>query len=198
MAGRIQEEPTMLVATPLLTRMLQAAHNQGKGDPLLLSKSIIFGIDPGETTGLCWWLPYEPTHFYVAQLETKQVGPALIKILGCQPVKGQDFNLLRICEDYKVYSWKATDHSWNGLHTSKLIGAIEADSYFSSIPLVYQMAGQAKAWATDEKLKLWGLYEPGLRHGRDATRHLINFMFFGKSPTKLVTEAEMRPAHWNF
>jgi hypothetical protein len=42
------------------------------------------------------------------------------------------------------------------------------------------MAQQAKAFWTDEKLKLVGLYEPGMKHARDALRHLLYLICFGK------------------
>jgi len=40
------------------------------------------------------------------------------------------------------------------------------------------MAQHAKQWWTDEKLKRFGIYPKGLKHGRDALRHLLYYMLF--------------------
>jgi hypothetical protein len=42
-------------------------------------------------------------------------------------------------------------------------------------------AGLAKGFATDDKLKAWGFWQPGQRHARDAIRHALNFY---ATPTK--------------
>lgn len=195
MAGRIQVKPTKLVSSPMYSRMLEAAHRQGKGDAKLLHEHVLIGIDPGETTGFAYQLPWEPQWtMHVAQLETKSIKQGMAALRDAWP--DTKLPIIAVCEDYKVYAWKATDHSWNNLHTAKLIGAIEYQCIAMGVPLVYQMAGQAKAWATDEKLKLWGLYESGLKHGRDAVRHLTSYSFFGQRPTSEITEAEMNAAKW--
>lgn len=38
-----------------------------------------------------------------------------------------------------------------------------------------QQPSMAKGTATDDRLKAWGLYRPGMEHARDATRHAITF-----------------------
>lgn len=42
----------------------------------------------------------------------------------------------------------------------------------SMLQIHYQQASLAKGKATNERLKLWGLYEPGSEHRKDAWRHL--------------------------
>lgn len=42
----------------------------------------------------------------------------------------------------------------------------------TSSPFHYQQASLAKGFATNKRLKLWGLYEPGSEHKKDAWRHL--------------------------
>lgn len=193
MAGRIQTEATKLVGSPLLARMLVSAHAQGKGDPTLRLSYVVVAIDPGETTGFTVYYPWEEcTTIHHYQLETKTVeqGWEALEEHWPRPIDCKGYQIIVVCEDYKVYAWKSTDHSWNKLHTSQFIGAIRILCYQKTIPIVFQMAGQAKGWATDEKLKLWGLYEPGLKHARDACRHLITYLFFGKRPTLMVTESE--------
>ncbi|WGH22066.1 RuvC-like resolvase [Gordonia phage MerCougar] len=43
-------------------------------------------------------------------------------------------------------------------------------------PLVKQQPSEAKASVTDERLKLWGFYDSGSRHARDADRHALLFL----------------------
>src|SRR6185503_10672486 len=39
------------------------------------------------------------------------------------------------------------------------------------VPVTYQQAGEGKGKATNERLRLWGLWETGSEHRRDAARH---------------------------
>lgn len=43
-------------------------------------------------------------------------------------------------------------------------------------PTVYQLPRQAKGYATDERLKRWGLWERGSAHKRDAWRHVAFYL----------------------
>ena len=38
---------------------------------------------------------------------------------------------------------------------------------------------EAKQWATDMKMEMWGVYHAGMKHARDAQRHMITHHFFG-------------------
>lgn len=38
--------------------------------------------------------------------------------------------------------------------------------------IIFQSASEAKTYATDERIRRWGLWTVGKEHGRDATRHL--------------------------
>lgn len=42
--------------------------------------------------------------------------------------------------------------------------------------MVFQTAGIAKPFITDEKLKIMGLWVPSKKHARDALRHLLTYM----------------------
>ncbi|MEB3025863.1 hypothetical protein, partial [Parvimonas sp. M13] len=81
-------------------------------------------------------------------------------------------------EDYKVYAWKAQDHSNASLHTPQWIGAIRAALCLADIPYSFKMAQQPKGWFTDDKLKMFDMYEAGMRHARDAERHMLFYMCF--------------------
>ena len=170
-----------LQANELFHRMLQSCWKQGKGDPTLYLEKVLVSFDPGETTGLCYRLPWEDGFkIHMMQLSTKEIGPACDHIVIITQEFGQTLQHW-VCEDYKVYSWKADTHKWAGLHTPQLIGAIRLLAYQRKVPLHFQMAQEGKSWATDQKLQSWGLYDPGMRHARDASRHLITRTFFGKA-----------------
>lgn len=166
--------------------MLESAIKQGKTDQRLLTDYTIVGIDPGETTGFGYTNPWESNpnpHLYLKQLQTKTVEQGYEMLVKHWP--NTRIPTIAVCEDYKVYGWKADDHKWAGLHTPQFIGAIKIFCLLRGIPLFFQMAQEAKAWSTDEKLKSWGVYETSMRHARDAERHILNFQFFGGSNSKV-------------
>lgn len=177
-------------ANQLFWAMITAAHRKGEGSPDMLRRTLI-GIDPGETTGFGYRRPDrkmfrydEDFHIYMDQIATKDrnSGAEAIKkaILGAVRLDTAGQAPLIICEDYRVYAHKSDQHKWAGLHTPKLIGHIERIAYELEIPVVYPMAIEGKTWATDDMLKQWGLYNAGMKHARDASRHIVTRAFFGK------------------
>lgn len=131
-------------------------------------------LDPGETTGYANW---DGETIKLQQWDTKDRRQGF-RLLDNDLVGQGDVWHLRM-EDYRVYSFKADQHHFTELHTAKLIGAFEAAALLSGVPVSMMMAQQAKQFVTDEKLKLMGLYEPGMKHARDALRHLLYLIFFG-------------------
>jgi len=166
--------------------MLKSYHDQAKVNRFTENTCHpIVGLDPGETTGYAYWNPQEGT-FTLRQLVTKSPEEGYSAILN-QLRQDLNYNfegLEIVCEDYRVYAWKADTHSWAGLHTPQLIGAIRIMAKLHLLPVHFQMAQEAKSWATDNQLKAWNLYDPGQRHARDASRHIIRHMFFYNGQTK--------------
>lgn len=141
------------------------------------NKSIVC-IDPGETIGLCRITDCIIEN--VKQVKVKSVVDGAQAVIDYVSLMSPDWI---ICEDYKVYEWESSTHSWDRLHTPRLIGAIEFISakYFTNeIKLILRMAHEAKKFSTDEKLKAWGLYKAtkGVHHGRDALRHGVFSLIF--------------------
>jgi hypothetical protein len=137
----------------------------------------VLALDPGETTG---WATYEPLEsaVYISQQVTKEIGPSgnwLRKSIDLH-----SFDHIR-AEDYRVYEWKAQDHSWSPIHTAQWIGAIRLIAYETDTPLSFMMAQQAKQFWTDAKLDMFGMNPKGLKHGRDALRHLLYYLLFPNS-----------------
>ena len=140
-------------------------------------------LDPGKTTGWCLFEDGKLTtvdhvdNCYDAK--NVNVVPLLKLIEDIQP----DFILY---EDYKVYSNKLDRHAFNPVFTVRLIGAVEAHAQMNNIKTHKQMATTAKNFVTDDKLKQWGFYEKGLKHGRDAVRHGCYFLLFYKRGQDIV------------
>lgn len=154
-----------------------AKDRRGKKD---LQERFLFSLDPGETTGYAIRSPTNPGEIICGQVPTKTIEAGYDTICLLRPATA--FSVEWIVENYKVYSWKADDHSWAGLHTAQLIGAIKIAVHSNKARgdcFNTRMAQQAKNFATDENLKRWSLYSTGLRHGRDAVRHLVTSLFFG-------------------
>ena len=149
---------------------------------LALYKGYLICYDPGETTGYaifrgCKLLDY-------GQYETKDLSqswPVIYKQVECYTKQAQRENLpiRSIIEDYRIYGWKADSHKWEELHTAKLIGMLIAALTQHGTTYQMQMAQIGKGFCTDDKLRLWGMYKPGMRHARDAIRHGTHFLLFG-------------------
>lgn len=140
------------------------------------AKSKILALDPGETTGVAYW---DGTQITLTQWETKDIGQSfegLVEFLRRHDMDS-DFDHLRY-EDYKVYGWKASEHSFASLHTPQWIGAIRAAAHVCDTNVSCKMAQHVKGFWTDGKLKLVDCYSPGMKHARDACRHLLYYMSF--------------------
>lgn len=169
-------------ANQLFRAMVDSAHKQGKGSPHMLERTII-GIDPGETTGLCIRNPTDdPFKIHMTQIMTQDRNKGMDNLIDAINSLAKWINPIIVCEDYRVYAAKTDQHAWAGLHTAKLIGHIERYAWLKGIPCVYPMAAEAKSFADDANLKRWDLYEPGAKHARDASRHVVTRVFFGQDP----------------
>jgi len=141
------------------------------------SKQRVLALDPGETTGACVF--EGPDLLDARQLTTGLMPQAAWEVWKyIRTYRTPD--LVVVIEDYRVYSWKAKDHAWAGLHTPRLIGATEYICYYqlNEVSLVKQMAQQAKGFCTDDKLRSWGVYQEGQKHARDAIRHACYYLLF--------------------
>lgn len=131
-------------------------------------------LDPGETTGVCIW-DAQTRKFTLEQWDTKDLGKSYDHL--CWLIQVASIHGIRY-EDYKVYAHKAKDHTNNSLHTAQLIGAIRVAAHVEGIQADCRMAANAKAFWTDEKLKMTGTYVEGMRHARDGMRHMLTMMCF--------------------
>lgn len=144
----------------------------------------ILALDPGETTG---WATFEGQ----AMVNSGQIkGPTLF---DCYRQIRALIDLTDphdlVMENYKIYAWKAKDHSWSELFTPKLIGAIECLMAERDCVVKMQMAQQAKGFCTDDRLKLFGFWPDG-KHARDAVRHAVYYLLFSVARVQERTNNE--------
>lgn len=142
--------------------------------------SPILALDPGETTGVAEFDGDVTIRVY--QKVTKNIGQSYDWLTERLQTSWElhAFSHLRY-EDYRVYEWKVQDHAWSPVHTIQWIGAIKVAAHTTGVQSSCVMASVAKNWWTDNKLDMFGLNPKGLRHGRDALRHLLYYILF---PTK--------------
>jgi hypothetical protein len=70
-------------------------------------------------------------------------------------------------------------NEWADISARDYVGIIKLYGQMANVPIVWQSAGQAKAFATDEKLEMLGLLAlPATKwkHANDAMRHMIRWI----------------------
>ena len=146
----------------------------------------LLALDPGETMG---WSLFRCETGGIELVDCGQLLCTPLAPVGIERTRA----LITKCnpqhiayEDYRVYNWKANQHSWSELHTPKLIGCIVTIAHLRDIPTSCELAQQPKNFVTDEKLEIWKMYQKGQRHARDSIRHGLFWLLFrdkGPKPT---------------
>lgn len=137
-------------------------------------------IDPGNETGLALFVDGELVDTWqCATAPNEEINWANLESIfeRAQPTHV-------VCEDYRVYQHKLDQHTFSRVTTVRLIGVVDYLCWQDEIGLSYQMAMQAKGFCTDKKLQMWGLWQKGMRHSRDAIRHGVYFLLFNKEEVK--------------
>ena len=135
---------------------------------------VLLALDPGETTGCCVFVDGNVSEF--RQLATVN-----------KKTRGYEWSMIEefideinpdavIIENYRIYAHKLEQHSSSDVPTLQLIGAIKYMLHKRNIPYKLQMAQQAKGFVTDDKLKMWGMWDVGHKHARDACRHCVYYL----------------------
>jgi hypothetical protein len=94
-----------------------------------------------------------------------------------------------VCESFEFRQYRQRDNI--NLMSREYIGIVklfgqERGGLKSTLPVVFQTAGAAKPFVTDEKLKIMGLWVPGQKHARDALRHMVTYLVRKEHRTELV------------
>lgn len=129
-------------------------------------------LDPGGTTG---WVRYSPEAPSLMRFVTGQLGPEehherLYALLEREHT--QKYTV--ICESFEFRQNKQRDNI--NLMSREYIGVVKLFRKERNVPVVFQTAGAAKGFVTDEKLKAMGLWVPGQKHAMDAMRHLVFYL----------------------
>lgn len=138
----------------------------------------LLALDPGETTGFATFIGSERTVHW-EEIDQIKTWPMAETVAWLEALFNQQMPHTVVMESYRVYDWKSDDHKWSPVNTVQVIGCIQTLCIQRGIPYYFQSAQIAKNFFTDEKLREYGMYLKGVRHGRDATRHGAYFLCFG-------------------
>lgn len=144
---------------------------------------LLIVFDPGKTTG--WAVFWKGKLSTKGHQDTGDLNSIAREVYGflaamiSRPEYPDPKSILVLYENYRVYGHKVNQHTWNDLHTPKLIGLIEASCQLLDLPTHHQMAATAKPFCTDKKLKEWGYYQKAHKHANDAIRHGCYYLLFG-------------------
>lgn len=166
--------------------------------------SVIVGVDPGETTGICV-LPYGATGVDGAGAWLLQVNAAGALGVLEQILTGWGPRVEHIAVEHFVVGRRAARSAGaGGQVTRDLLANVVTLGAQHRIPVARRTASQVKTWATDRRLDRAGLVTPkatGYRHARDGARHALlsavadhgcpDPLGNGENPTGLVFRADM-------
>ncbi len=82
---------------------------------------------------------------------------------------------------YEDFNYRNASRAGLDLTPVKMIGIIELykERFEPFVGFHKQSAATGKAFWSDDKLKAKGIHAKGRKHGRDATRHLMQWLSFG-------------------
>lgn len=146
---------------------------------------VILCLDPGETTG--WSVFRNGQLESCGQFATPDPADLAVNIqdvyrfwadLQARYPKGNGLLSTIVYEEYRIRGNKAKEHIGSEVVTIQHIGAIKVVADELGIKLVKQTAAQVKQFATDPKLRRWGLYQTNQRHANDSIRHGCYYLLF--------------------
>jgi hypothetical protein len=139
----------------------------------------IIALDPGTTTGVCFGVKRnEEEVLYVAPYEQAYSLQELYLLL-------QDFLGIHSADHaniiYEDFQYRNYARAGLDLTPVKMIGIIELfiERHEPIILATKQSPSTGKSFYKDDELKRIGCYKVGMQHGRDATRHLLQWANFG-------------------
>ena len=142
----------------------------------------VIAVDPGLTTG--WAALYPDGEFRSG--ETK--GPYEFLRTVHRLVSDGAFSWQLVVERYTITP--ETIKKSRQTDALEIIGALKYFARHYNAGWAMQMPSEAKAFATDAKLRRVGWYQQGLGHANDASRHLLCYAVRNKliDPTRLLEE----------
>lgn len=110
----------------------------------------------------------------VAGPENKQVDELMIIIHLFKPhvIAIEDFELRKLLKSRDLLSPVRVGHKLDyALHQYNAASPFPETG--PTIKIEWQLPSLAMTTATDDRLKIWGIYVPGQEHGRDGERHVV-------------------------
>lgn len=136
-------------------------------------------LDPGITTG---WALFDGLDLVDGGQWSTEYPADLANAIAALHSEAHLHRLL--FEEYRIRGNKFKEHVGSEVPTIQNIGAIKVVADELGIPWAKQSAGMAKGFATDVKLRRWGLYQPNQRHFVDAIRHGCYWLLFTAGRSK--------------
>lgn len=132
-------------------------------------------LDPGKTTGLCLGI-LEESNLRLKVTQEVLSQSALHDLLS----KTID-TLHPLTIIYEDFQYRNVARMGLDLTPVKIQGVIELfrEWHEPFVEFYKQSPAMAKGFYTDDKLRALGIYKVGKQHGRDATRHLMQWANFG-------------------
>lgn len=134
--------------------------------PVTVPHEGIMCVDPGQTSGLCFWDGHEVKLWERLCWDAVQDVEVFLKA-------GRITTL--VVERYIITAKtlrKTRGENWS----MESIGALRYLARRKEVDFVLYTAADAMNFATDQKLRLAGLWVPGKQHARDAARHFLLHM----------------------
>lgn len=148
---------------------------------------VIIGVDPGGTTGLCWWrkgMRGDDTYAWeqVPNCDTDEQLKVLMQMLSAISglavpyVRRHQVHIVVEKFEFRLDERERTKIDYTA---AQVIGAIRFWAMdLDHIKLVRRGATIGKGFWTDDKIKTLALWVPGNKHAMDATRHLLSYRLF--------------------
>jgi len=141
-------------------------------DNLSHTRHFILALDPGKTTGFCrgeW--NGDKGILVLSPGEQQFTAETMMGFLHDNWQK--NFTLI-----YEGFSYRNAARPGLDLTPVELIGVIKLFCQSEKVTHYEQTPAVGKGYWTDEQLKRFQVYVAGLRHGRDAMRHLLHWWQF--------------------
>lgn len=134
----------------------------------------MLSIDPGGTTGYCIG-SFDGTTLSMEIAQERLSGSELFDLIKGQIPADEEGKFYLI---YEKFHYRNKARPGLDLTAPKLIGVIDLACEQFGLNYFPQMPSEAMGFWTNDRLRQYQIYVPGLEHGRDAMRHMLQWWQF--------------------
>lgn len=134
----------------------------------------MLSIDPGGTTGYCKG-SFDGTTLLLRPGQERLTGSQLFDFIRAEIPAYDEGKFYLI---YEKFHYRNKARPGLDLTAPKLIGVMDLIAESEGLNVFPQMPSEAMGYWTDDQLKRFQIYVPGLVHGRDAMRHMLQWWQF--------------------